>query len=61
MSRFKELTLSNEEKVTVNLEKVRYMEWVGTSTTIHFGTKHALSVKESPTEIIGCGVAPAWP
>jgi|HubBroStandDraft_1064217.scaffolds.fasta_scaffold4275363_1 hypothetical protein len=31
MSRFKELTLSNEEKVTVNLEQVRYIEWVGTS------------------------------
>ena len=30
MSRFKELTLSNEEKVTVNLEQVRYIEWAGT-------------------------------
>jgi len=53
VSRFKELTLSNEEKVTVNLEQVRYMEWVGTSTRVHFGTKHSISVKESPAEIIG--------
>lgn len=40
----------NDDKVTINLDRVHYMEWVGTSTKVHFGTKHSISVKESPAE-----------
>jgi len=53
MAHFKEVTLvGGDEKVTINLEKVKAMQRFGAETRIHFAKDHAINVKETPSEIL---------
>jgi uncharacterized protein YlzI (FlbEa/FlbD family) len=49
---FKELTLDDGEKVTVNVDAIHTMRREGSSTLIRLARGDAVVVKETPSEIL---------
>jgi hypothetical protein len=53
MALFKELTDADGNKIIVNVDAARFMQWITDATTkIYFGNDDAVKVKETPAEIL---------
>jgi hypothetical protein len=53
MAQFKEATLANGDKITVNMEEIRTMQrFPHHATTIQFANDHAIQIKETPNDLM---------
>jgi ABC-type phosphate/phosphonate transport system ATPase subunit len=52
MAQFRELTHADGSTIVVNLDEVRTMQQFTDTTTIFFDKDHAISVKETPDDIL---------
>jgi uncharacterized protein YlzI (FlbEa/FlbD family) len=53
MAQFKEVTLTDGEKITINMDEIRTMQrFPDATTTIFFAKDHAIQVEETPDDIV---------
>ena len=52
MANFKEATLTNRDKVIINMDQIRAMHWIPDTTTISFDNNHAIQITETPGELL---------
>jgi hypothetical protein len=52
MAQFKEMTLVDGNKITINLDEVRAMQRFSDFTSIWFDKEQSFSVKETPSKIL---------
>ena len=58
MAQFKELTLSDGEKITINVDNVCAIQRFVDLTTISFSRDYAIHVKDAPGEILADPIDP---
>ena len=52
MAHFKEATLTNRDKIIINMDQIRAMHWIPDTTTIRFDKDHGIQITETPDHLM---------